>query len=298
MRPQGEQAMKRTLSIASWFKVLFKVWFKASPLVLALVLTATAPTAKAQAQTITVAGTGSSMPLVQLLFTEYQKQAPEVSLHLVQPPLGTNGALKALRAKRVDVVIVGRPITPAELNQLGQHFDLAYTPFVMASSDGLRRGGFSLDELAKVYEGSLAFWDKGAPIRLILRGSFESDTLLLKEMSPRMAQATVAANKRPGMAGAVNDIETAKLIASTPGSLGPTTLGLLRTMGLNLKLFPINGAAPTISNLKSGRYPWHKKLSVVLPHTPDPAVAAFAKFLRSPRAQELMLQYDYIPIAQ
>jgi phosphate transport system substrate-binding protein len=131
----------------------------------------------------------------------------------------------------------------------------------------------------------------------VIRGSFESDTLLLKTMSPGLERAVTLAGQRPGRAGAVNDLATATLIANTSGSLGPTTLGLLTTMGLRLVTYPLNGVAPTTANLKNGSYPWHKKLAVILSLQPSPAAVSFAAFLRSPKAQAVMLRNDYLPAA-
>lgn len=254
--------------------------------------------AQGRAEVLTVGGTGSSSPLVQLLFDEFRKQAPDVTLRIIDPPLGTNGALKALAAGRVDIVMAGRPISPEEYKTYGEHFDFADTPFVMASRDGRRAQGFTLDQLAEVYEGRLQQWDTGAPIRLVLRGSFESDTLLLKTMGPRMEKAVPLAGQRPGMAGAVNDIATAKLLAEIPGSLGPTTLGLLTTLGLRITVFALDGVTPSTANLKKGSYPWRKTLTVVLPHAPSPAARSFAAFLRSPKAHAVMLRNDYLPLAR
>lgn len=275
----------------SWLR--YPLFSRRLALGLALCLALAVP---ARAEELVVGGTGSSGPLVQILFDAYRKQAPEHTLRILNPPLGTNGALAALSQSRVHIVMVGRPLAQGEFAKLGQHFDLADTPFVMASHDGLRRGGFSLEDLAQVYEGKLTKWDDGSPIRLVMRGAFESDTLLLRDMSKQLAAALDIAKNRPGMAGAVNDLETVTVLAATRGSLGPTTLGLLTTMNVRLQVFPLNGAAPTIANLKNGKYPWHKRLTVVLPQRPTPAAAGFAAFLRSAKARELLLRNDYLPI--
>lgn len=254
---------------------------------------------QARAELLTVGGTGSSTPLIEILFEEFKKQNPGQSLRIIHPPLGSNGALKAIATGRIDLAIVARPASAEdEANAYGEHFALADTPIVMASRDGQHRNGFTLEELAMVYEGNLQTWDSGAPIRLVLRGNFESDTLALKSMSARMAKAVNQAAKRPGMAGAVNDIETASLIAKTPGSLGPTTLGLLTTLGLAVTAFPLNGAAPSVANMENGSYPWFKRLTVVLPHHPGAAATSFANFLRSPKARDIMQRHDYLPRTQ
>ena len=272
-----------------------RAWLNAAASLLCLLLWLAAPV---RAEVLTIGGTGSSGPLVQLLFDAYRQQAPGVSLHIIDPPMGTNGALKALEQGRIDMVLVGRPLSPEEYARFGENFSLADTPFVMASRDGLRPQGFTLEELAAVYEGALQQWDTGAAIRLVLRGSFESDTLLLKSMSPQLAKAVDKAGAREGMAGAVNDLATARLIANTPNALGPTTLGLLTTLGLKLKTYPLNGVAPTLSNLRNGAYPWSKNLSVILPRHPSAAASGFAAFLRTPRARSLMEANDYLPAAQ
>lgn len=253
-------------------------------------------TAPSLAEELIVGGTGSSAPLVQLLFMEFSKKEPGLTLKLIAPPLGTNGALRAMSQGRVHLVMAGRPLSGAELSSYGQHFDLADTPFVMASKDGRRRAGFTLDELAQVYEGKLTQWDDGSPIRLVMRGAFESDTLLLKDMSPALARSQVVARNRPGMAGAVNDLETVTLLADTRGSLGPTTLGLLKTMSVTLNLFPLNGVSPTLANLRNGKYPWYKRLTVVLPHSPTPAAKNFADFMRSDKGKEIIMRNDYLPV--
>jgi len=262
---------------------------------LALLWLSTGPCGQVRAELLTIGGTGSSTPLVQLLFEAFQRQDPETSLRIIQPPLGSNGALKALATGRVDLAMVGRTLSAEEPGEYGEHFDLADTPFVMASRDGQHQGGFSLDELADVYAGSLLAWDSGAPLRLVVRGNFESDTLQLKSMSSRLAEAVEVAAKRPGMAGAGNDIETASLLARIPGSFGPTTLGLLTTMNLRLVVFPLNGVAPSLANLKNGSYPWFKRLTVVSPRQPSAAAKRFVAFLRSATARDVMQRYDYLP---
>jgi len=258
-----------------------------------LLIAALVPTASAQ--TLKVGGTGSSAPLLTLLFNEFRKTRPEATLSQVSPPLGSGGAIKALASGRIDLALIGRPLKPEEQTGGGQYFALATTPFVLASSDGRKKGGFTSDELAAVYAGTLAKWDDGAPIRLILRASFEADTLALKALSPALAAAVDAAAQRPGMAMGNDDLDTLELLVRTPGSLAPTSLGLLTTTQTALRVFALNGVTPALATLKDGSYPWRKELIVVLPQTPTPLAEQFAAFLRGERAAALLRRYDYLP---
>jgi len=253
------------------------------------------PVQSARAEMLSIGGTGSSEPLVRLLFEEFHKQAKDVSLNLVSPPLGTGGGIKALAEGRLDLLMAGRPLKPEEAARFGRSFELADTPFVLASSNGQRRGGFTLDELAAVYDGSLRKWDNGGQIRLVLRATFESDSLELKAMSPAMAKGVDSAATRPGMVVGNNDMETLDLLKQIPGSLGPTTLGLITTAKEKLIVLPINGVTPSVSTLKNGSYPWRKTIVVVLPQRPSASAERFVAFLQGGKARALLQRYDYRP---
>jgi phosphate transport system substrate-binding protein len=245
-----------------------------------------------------LAASGSVEPLVRLLFERFHKQAPNSTLIHLSPPLGSDGAVKALATGRIDLAVIGRALHPEEATRVGKHFVLAETAFVLASRDGRQDRGFSLDQLAAVYEGQQQAWPDGSPIRLILRASFESDSALLRSMSPAMARSVAAAAQRPGMVTGDHDLDTLRLIARTSGSLGPTTLGLLNTENARLIVFPINGLTPSLAALQSGTYPWRKTITVVLPQHPSPTAEHFALFLRSTDAQKLLLAHDYLPVGK
>ena len=262
---------------------------------LALLALAALAAAPAHAERLRVGGTGSSAPLVTALFDEFRRQHPDAELLQAPPPLGSSGAVKALADGRLDLAVSGRPLTPGEAAEVGQHFVLGATPLVLASAGGLKKNGFTLDELAHVYEGRQTRWDNGQPIRLVLRASFESDTQTLRSMSPAMKQAVDTAALRPGMAIGQDDLETLTMLARSPGSLGPTTLGLLRTSGIRLTVFALDGVPPSVATLKQGRYAWRKEISVALARQPSPLAEQFAAFLRSDKARAVMLRNDYLP---
>ena len=249
--------------------------------------------AVAQAQTLTVGGTGSSAPLVQLLFDEFRKQSPQVLLRQVSPPLGSGGAIRALKGGHVDLAVTGRALTAEESSGVGPQFEMARTPLVFVTPDGQRAGGFTLEDLANVYTGSLRQWDHGQPIRLVLRAAFESDTLLIRAMSPKLAQADTTARKRPGMQIGDDDLHTLHLLSKTPAALGTTTLGLMRTTGSSLRVLPINGVKPSLANMQHGNYPWYKVLVVVLAPNASASATGFAQFLRSGAAKSLLERNDY-----
>lgn len=249
----------------------------------------------ASADTLTVGGTGSAEPIIKLLFDEFRKEFPTATLNHLSPPIGTGGALKGLAAGRLDLAVIARFAQPDEAKRIGRQIAIAETAFVMASRDEARENGFTLDELAQIYQGQLKTWKSGAPIRLILRASFESDSQTLKSMSPTMDRAISAAALRPGMVTADNDLEALKLLSETPGSLGPSTLGLIKASKANVQVLPINGLTPSAANVKSGAYAWRKPLIVALPQQSSALAERFVEFLLSARGRNVLQRYDYWP---
>lgn len=246
---------------------------------------------QAQAETLLVGGTGSADPIVRALFKEFSAQAPDIRFEMVSPALGSSGAIKALSAKRIHMAVISRLPKNGEASGREHHFNLGETPFVLVTNGGKRQKGFTDDELASVYHGQLNTWDDGTSIRLVLRTDDEADTMLLRSISENMDKAITTSTKRIGMVYGKNDLDTSR----TPGSLGPSNLGLLATTESPLTPLPINGVKPSVETLKDGRYPWRKKLVVVLPNDANMAATRFADFLRSSKANALLLRYGYLP---
>lgn len=246
--------------------------------------------------TLVAGGTGSGTQLLKLLFIEFAKQEPSFEGTVVSPALGSQGGINALIAGKIDIVILSSELKPAVLDQLGRHFVLGKSPFIMVTNGGQRKNGFTLDELAKVYLGQTTTWDNGAPIRLILRDLNDADSKQLMAMSGAMAQAIKVAGNRPGMVMGNDDLETLEIESTTRGSLGPSLLGMVHTMNAPLKVLPINGVVPSLANLQNGSYPWHKTLRVVLARQPSPIAEKFFMFLQSNAAKELLLKSQFQPM--
>ena len=246
------------------------------------------------AESLTVGGTGSSGPIVQRLFEAFARHEPGASLKLVSPPLGSSGGIKAAIGGKLDLAFSGRALKTDEATQVAAVFPFAETAFVLVGRDPASAGGMTLTALADAYAGKTAKWPSGTPIRLILRDSKDSDTELLRGLSPQMNAAVQTAAERPGMAVAADDMEALTMLTRTPGALGPTTLGLLRASGTPVEPMAIDGVSPSPSTLRNGSYPWRKTLYVVVPKGAGAMAERFSQWLRSGEADAVLAKYDYL----
>jgi phosphate transport system substrate-binding protein len=242
---------------------------------------------------VRIGGTGTGIILMQKLAEAYLQQQPGANIRPLLPPLGSGGSLHALRDGVIEIAVTGR--VPRDGEGRFQTLDYAQSPLVIASHGRRPMQNFTTRDLVGVYAGRQAAWPDGEPIRLVLRLPFESDNIVLRQLSPDMGSAIEATVARKAGPVAEDDLDAADLLESLPGSLGSTTLGLLRTRGRPLTVHMLDGSPPTLDHLASGRYPLAKPLFVITRASPDGATADFVRFLQSPAVRDLLLRLHFLP---
>ena len=249
--------------------------------------------AHALATTLTVGGVGSITPLMQRLVQQYQAMQNEDQVQVVDPPIGSTGGVRALAAGKLDVVVSGRPLRPDEA---GQTQPWLRTPLVLATQGG-RMKGLDQDILVQIFSGQRKTWDDGQPLRLVIRGLFESETQMLAAVSPAVRQALEQAVNRHEALMADNDLDAVAKLEKIRGSFGTTSLGLLKATQSSLTVLPFNGRVPTLDAMRQGDDPWVRPYYLVHRAPSAPAVQRFLAYLRSPAAQTLAQELGYLPLA-
>ncbi|MDQ5904056.1 MAG: phosphate transport system substrate-binding protein [Pseudomonadota bacterium] len=245
------------------------------------------------AEPLRIGGTGSGTTLLKVLAETYQKTHPGTTFDIIQPTLGSSGGLRALAAGRIDIAISGRP--PRDEEGRFTTLEYARSPLVFASGSQQKPVNFSRREIADIYAGKRQKWPDGEPIRLVLRSPFESDTLTLRQLGPEISAAVDEALKRKAGPVGENDLDAIELIAKLPGSLGLTTLGLIRLLEQPLTIHTLDGTQPSVEMLSTGIYPLAKSLFLNTRVQQDAATADFVAFLQSAPARKLLLQLGHQP---
>ena len=264
-------------------------------LVLLLVASLANAADPARMETLTVGGTGSAMPLVGQFAQAYGSLEPNVKVRVVDPPLGSNGAIRAVLAGAVDLAVLGKPLTEVEKAQGCQDWELGRTPFLVVTERKLPLPGFTVEQLAAIYSGKMTTWSDGSPIRLVVRNLFESDTLILRKMSPDMDRAVDVALARPGMLVAANDLENIDLLERTPDSFGTSNLALVQAQNRKLNALPIDGKEPTLAALRQGTYPYSKSIYLARGPKLSPVAQGFLEFILSASGKEILDRAGYVP---
>lgn len=249
----------------------------------------------AVADTVKTGGTGSGLGVMKVLAEAYQASRPDTRIMIV-PSLGSSGGIKATAAGVLDIGLSGRPLKPAERGLPLTEREVARTPLVLASMRA--HSGFTPQDIARIFEGTLNTWPDGSALRPVLRPESDSETQLLRAISPAIDRALTLAHARPGVHVAVTDQDSADAIEQIPGALGTTTLALILSEKRRIKALPLNGVAPSVPALASGNYPYYKPLYVVMPHNPSEAARDFVAFILSGQGARILADKGYLPLKQ
>lgn len=262
--------------------------FRAIVLFLAGLISASANSADLVAPArIRIGGSGGALATMQILGKTFTKTHPNVSV-VVVPSLGSGGGIKAMLAGAIDLAISGRALKDTERAQGALATEYARTPFVFATGMRNSVSAITTHELVKIYTGETRTWPDGKPLRLVLRPEVESDTDIVKSLSPAMNQAVKTALAREGMIMAMTDQDSADNLENIPGAIGTTTLAQIMSEQRALKPLTLNGATPGLAALGEGTYPYFKTLFMVTGPKPNLVTQAFIAFVRSAEGRQIL----------
>lgn len=247
--------------------------------------------------TLRIGGTGSALGGMHLLARAFMEERPDIHV-VVLPSLGSGGGLKALAAGKIDLSLSARPLKEAERKQNLQEREYARTPIVFATEYDNPVENVTLDEVTAIYAGRTTRWENGARMRLVLRPASETDTRLLRDLSPAMDKAVQAALDRTELHMAINDQDNATALENIPGAFGVTTLAQIITEQREIKPLALNGIAGTGETLQSGKYPHAKRFFLVTSSDAAPAADAFVRFVFSPDAQAILTSTGHVVVGE
>jgi phosphate transport system substrate-binding protein len=246
----------------------------------------------AAADTIKIGGTGASMGALRALAGAFKKSHPVKDFVFVYG-LGSAGARDALLARAIDVAVTSQPGNRPENMPDATIIKYGQSPFIFATSKSNSASGLTDEEVLAIYSGKVTAWPNGKRLRVILRPDTDSDTVVLKSISPAMEQAVKTALRREGMKLAITDQDSADAIEGTPGAIGTSTLGLILSEKRSLKALALNGLAPSARSLGDRLYPYFKTFYMIAKSPLPEGARQFILFVRSRAGREILARLGH-----
>jgi len=211
------------------------------------------------AENIIIGGSGSDLATFKLLTDKFQQTHPETTFKIL-PSIGSGGGIKAIKSGRIDLCLISR--TPKEKEKSDDIIftNYAQTPFLFTVNKGLKLNNLSTQNILDIYSGKMTHWNAETQVKLILRPSNDSDTLILSDKVTGFKNIMNQAYKRRGLPIASTDQETIDLIGRLKGGIGTTSLSLIKTEAHNIKPVKLDGIDPSPANIANGKYKLFKDL--------------------------------------
>jgi phosphate transport system substrate-binding protein len=244
---------------------------------------------------LVLAGCAANLPLTRLLARAFTETHPELTV--VLESVGSTNGIWLAAAGVVHIGLASRVPWDEERALPVTWLPYARTAVVIAADSAVTEEGLTRAELLDIYRGLKRNWNGGHRIALLTRQTGDSATVALREAVPGFA-AAYEMGQNLGRGSIFYDEESMlEALASLPFSIGLTDLGTLTIERLPIKLLALDGVAPTLDNLASGRYAVSKTLSFVVREDKlAPAARAFLRFVRSEAGHRILRTSGYLPM--
>lgn len=244
--------------------------------------------------TLRISGSGSASPILQVLAEDYAISHPGVTFEFGS---GTNtgGGVQGVADGTLDLGVANRALTPEE-TELGVGF---HTFAVDATVFAVRLPNtvvsLTSDQARALYSGEVTDWVElgGEPANVFLLGRDPDESATRQFFNPIMTGRRVS----PLMTVLDRSSEMLDALEGTRGSIGFTSLGLLRIGGSDL-IAPValDGVEASAASIDDGTYPWVTTLAIVTPPQGlSRTVADFIKYVVSVEGRSTLARYGYGP---
>lgn len=251
--------------------------------------------AQPASETLVFAGCDSNIPLTRLLARAFMQTHPEVRIQL--RTVGSTNGVALTAARAVQIGLVSRPLRDTE-EGLGLAFlPYARTAVVIGADPDTPDTTLTAAELLSFYRGTKLTWNSGREVAFLTREEGDSSVASLKQAMPGFAEAYAAGANTSHWTILYSEPTMHEALLTRRFALGLSDLGTTTLERLPIKVLAIDGIAPTIENITTGRYPFVKTLGFVWREDTLPASArAFVKFVQSDDGAGLLRAHGYLPI--
>lgn len=243
----------------------------------------------AAAERIRVSGSGTCLPLLEILTRQYGEDTADF---VYLPGLHSGGGIKGVANGDLEIGAVSRELSAEE-----EKLDLEYT---LLSTDGLVLAvhpsvtidGLTTQQVKDIYAGKYANWSElGGPdltITILDRNEDESAKIILRKYvlgtDLKITPKAVNLYYEPDM------IEG---LQATVGAVGYFSLGYGLSQDVPVRYLALDGVEASVENIRNGTYKMIRPLGVVTRTDATPEVKAFVKWATSDETVDLIESQGY-----
>ncbi|GAD89144.1 MULTISPECIES: phosphate ABC transporter substrate-binding protein [Vibrio] len=247
-------------------------------------------------ETISAVGSSSVTPLMEVFSETYMKSNNNVFIEVQGP--GSSAGVRAAKSGTANLGMSSRALKASEEEPSLKELPIAHDGIAVVVNPDNSVEGLTSKQVQAIYKGEISNWKQvgGAdkPIVTVTRdtasgtrGAFE-DIMGLKM---KVNDITVSAiSQRAQVANGNGALKTQ--VASNPYAIGYISLG---TVDSTVHALAIDGAKPSVENIKSGSYNVSRPFLVLYKEANTSAeTKKFIEWMQSAAAQKLVASKGYI----
>ena len=244
-----------------------------------------------------LAGAGPNLPLTHALVDAYVRAHPRARIH-VHESIGSTGGIEALGDGNIDIALISRALTPAEVTRGLLVLPYAMDAVVFAANPSVPVDGITSSEAVALFAGLRATWGDGSRVVVLQRERGEPKHTVAGDAIRGFRVADDTARRNSLWHVLFSDDAMQQTLASAPGSIALLDLGAAVSRKLPIKVLSLDGIRPDEASVVSGVYPLHVELSfVVRTRATRGQIAEFMRFVYSPQGEAVIDENGYIPMA-
>jgi len=228
---------------------------------------------------IKIGGSSEAYPVLEVLTAAYQTKAENTKITFL-PSSQTSGGIQGVRDGAIDIGLVSRKLTKAEIGGKLEYRPLAKQALVLVTHSSVTGvTNLNQEQVQGIYSGAINNWqDIGGPdaeIILLDLLEDENDKRVLREhyLGQTKVRSTAIIFSE--------DDQVIEAVATEPYSIGPVPLEA-ELAELPVNILSLNGIAPTPTNISNGKYKMVLTIGLVFTSQPQPPVQDFINFIFSP----------------
>lgn len=253
-------------------------------------------------QTIKIDGSTTVVPVVSRAAEVFKRQHPEIVITVNSG--GSGVGVNAVAEGRVHIGMISRPLSADEKARFAGVDFRAYTigrdaVACVVSSEVYAAGVKALakEQIRDIYLGKIVNWkDVGGPDQRIVAVDKETH-----RGTRHVFMAYVFGDPQARAPGArlvtgSNNEEQAK-IAQSDSAIGMLSHAWINKDVSGIGIRTEDGVIePTLENIRSGKFPISRDLSLIVAGEPNGAIKEFIDFILSPEGQEIVEKSGYVPV--
>jgi phosphate transport system substrate-binding protein len=248
-----------------------------------------------RAPKLSLSGSSTVAPLAAEIAKRYEASHPGTRVDVQTG--GSSRGIADARSGTAQIGLVSRALKPEEADLQATTIAIDGIALIVNRANPLR--SLSDDQIRAVYTGAISNWRQlggaDAPITVVTKAEGRSTLELFLEhfrLDSRQIKASVV----------IGDNQQGLLtVAADPHALGYVSIGTASQeakAGTAIRLLPLAGIAPSLENVRSGRYPLSRPLNLVIQPPAAAGVAPFLAFARSPEVHDLVEAQFFVPPAR